>query len=66
MTKKSLSWRALNDRLHAMSEDEVFAMLTHESLNDRRSSILQRLHQRYCALRDARERVEIMAKAVRP
>jgi hypothetical protein len=49
-----------------MSEDEVFAMLTYESLNDRRSSILQRLHQRYCALRDARERVEIMAKAVRP
>jgi hypothetical protein len=33
---------------------------------ERRSSHLQRLHQRYCALRDARERLEIMAKAVRP
>jgi hypothetical protein len=49
-----------------MTEEEVFAMLTHESMTERRSSILQRLHQRYCALRDARERIEIMAKAVRP
>lgn len=63
---KKLSWRALNDMLPSLTEEEVFAMLTHESLNERRSSILQRLHQRYCALRDARERIEIMAKAVRP
>jgi hypothetical protein len=49
-----------------MTEEEVFALLTHESIHERRSSILQRLHQRYCALRDARERIEIMAKAVRP
>jgi hypothetical protein len=63
---KKLSWRSLNDKLPTMTEEEVFAMLTHESLNERRSSILQRLHQRYCALRDARERIEIMAKAVRP
>ena len=63
---KKLSWRALNDKIAALSEDEVFAMLTHETLHERRSSHLQRLHQRYCALRDARERMEIMAKAVRP
>jgi hypothetical protein len=63
---KKLSWRSLNDQLPTLTEEEVFAMLTHESLNERRSSILQRLHQRYCALRDARERIEIMAKAVRP
>jgi hypothetical protein len=63
---KKLSWRSLNDQLPTMTEEEVFAMLTHESMNERRSSILQRLHQRYCALRDARERIEIMAKAVRP
>ena len=63
---KKLSWRSLNDQLPTLTEEEVFAMLTHESLNERRSSILQRLHQRYCALRDARERLEIMAKAVRP
>jgi hypothetical protein len=63
---KKLSWRSLNDQLPTMTEEEVFAMLTHESMNERRSSILERLHQRYCALRDARERIEIMAKAVRP
>jgi hypothetical protein len=63
---KKQSWRALNDQLPSLSEDEVFALLTEETLNERRSSHLQRLHQRYCALRDARERLEIMAKAVRP
>ncbi len=63
---KKLNWRSLNDQLPTMTEEEVFAMLTHESMNERRSSILERLHQRYCALRDARERIEVMAKAVRP
>jgi hypothetical protein len=63
---KKLSWRALNDKIASLSEDEIFAMLTHETLNERRSSHLQRLHQRYCALRDARERLEVMAMAVRP
>lgn len=63
---KKLSWRTLNDKIATLSEEEVFALLTEEQLNERRSSHLQRLHQRYCALRDARERVEIMAMAVRP
>lgn len=63
---KKLSWRRLNDTLSSLSEDEVFALLTEEQLNDRRVSHLQRLHQRYCALRDSRERLEILAKAVRP
>ena len=63
---KKLSWRRLNDTLQSLSEDEVFALLTEEQLNERRVSHLQRLHQRYCALRDARERMEILAGAVRP
>ena len=63
---KKLSWRTLNDKISTLSEEEVFAMLTEEQLTERRSSHLQRLHQRYCALRDARERIEVMAKAVRP
>ena len=53
-------------RFHELTEDEVFAMLTDELLHEKRSSILQRLHQRYCALRDARERVEVLSQAVRP
>jgi len=63
---KKQSWRALNDVLASLSEEEVFALLTHETLNERRSSHLQRLHQRYCALRDARERVEILNQAAKP
>lgn len=63
---KKLSWRALNDQLPMLTEEEVFAMLTDELLHEKRSSILQRLHQRYCALRDARERVEILSQAVKP
>jgi hypothetical protein len=63
---KKISWRALNDRLPLLSEDEVFALLTEEQLHERRASHLQRLHQRYCALRDARERIEIMSGAVKP
>lgn len=63
---KKISWRVLNDRLPLMSEDEVFAMLTQEQLTERRASHLQRLHQRYCALRDARERLEIMSGAIKP
>ena len=62
---KKLSWRTLNDKISTLSEEEVFAMLTEEQLTERRSSHLQRLHQRYCALRDARERVEIMSGAIK-
>jgi hypothetical protein len=63
---KKQSWRALNDQLPSLSEDEVFALLTQETLHERRSSHLLRLHQRYCALRDARERVDILGKAIKP
>lgn len=63
---KKISWRRLNDQLPSMTEEEVFAMLTEEQLTERRASHLQRLHQRYCALRDARERIEIMSGAIKP
>jgi len=63
---KKQSWRRLNDQLPSLTEDEVFAMLTEEQLTERRASHLQRLHQRYCALRDARERIEIMSGAIKP
>ena len=63
---KKISWRRLNDQLPSMTEEEVFAMVTEEQLTERRASHLQRLHQRYCALRDARERIEIMSGATKP
>ena len=63
---KKLNWRELNDRLPSLTEDEILALLNAERATHRRVSILQRLHQRYCALRDARERLEILRDAVRP
>jgi len=49
-----------------MTEDEVLEALSAERTGDRRASVLQRLHQRYCMLRQARERVEIMNEATTP
>jgi hypothetical protein len=59
------SWRWLNENLSAIPEDEVLAMLNEERAVHKRVTFLERLHQRYCALRDARERVEILKEAVK-
>lgn len=56
-------WRWLNANLHERSEEEVFKMLCDERVGERRPFILRRLHQRYCILRAARERAEILAEA---
>jgi hypothetical protein len=63
---KKLSWRALNEQLSTLTEQEVWNMLTEERSTHRRANYLQRLHQRYCAMRDSRERLEILKEAVRP
>lgn len=59
-----LSWRKLNDKLATMTEAQVLDLLNQERATQRRSTVLQRLHQRYTTLRAARERVEIMREAV--
>jgi len=61
---KKLSWRALNNQLSMMSEAEVLSLLDFEKLNEKRSSVLQRLHQRYNVLRVSR--IELMSLAVKP
>lgn len=58
-----LTWRSLNNTLHSLSEAKVLALLEEELKNERRLSILRRLHQRYTALRADRERIEILTKA---
>lgn len=63
---KKLSWRALNEALPLLTEEEVLIMLNDERSTHRRANYLQRLHQRYCAMRDSRERLEILKEAVRP
>lgn len=61
---KKPKWEELNARLSSLTEKQVWALLENELLTYRRASYLNRLHQRYCSLRDARERKEILAKAL--
>lgn len=49
-----------------MTEEQVLEALTNERKNARRASIMLRLHQRYCAMRDSRERIMIMDEAIKP
>ena len=56
------SWRSLQGVIAVLTEEQVKEMLQHEMETTRRSMIVVRLHQRFCALRDARERGEIMVK----
>lgn len=57
------NWRKLNKELALLDEAQVLEMLNAERAGDRRISILERLHQRYTALRSARERMEIFKEA---
>ena len=63
---KKLSWRALNNALSMMSEEEVLSLLQLEKHGEKRASVLQRLHQRYNTLRVSRERIELLSLAVKP
>ncbi len=56
-----MNWRELNAQLNAMSEAEVKALLDAELVDRQRVTFVERLHQRYCALRAVRERAEMMA-----
>lgn len=57
------SWRDLNRVLSEMTELQVKELLDQELSSLRRVTILERLHQRYNALRIARERTELFASA---
>jgi hypothetical protein len=46
-----------------LSEDEIKGMLDDELQGAKRISILQRLHQRYCTLRQTRERIDLLKEA---
>lgn len=63
---KKLSWRALNNQLSMMTEEEVLTLLQVEKHGEKRASVLQRLHQRYNILRVSRERIELLSLAVKP
>ena len=59
-----MNWRTLNKNLKNMREEDIWLMLEEERRCARRRTVLQRLHQRYSAMRTAREREELLAEAV--
>ena len=61
---KKQSWRALNQVLSSLGEEEVLQKLQEERVTYKRVVVLERLHQRYNTLRVARERIEILQEAV--
>jgi hypothetical protein len=61
----NMNWRELNKRLNLLSESEVLALLNDERAGQRRVTFLERLHQRYTALRTARERIELLQEATK-
>jgi hypothetical protein len=61
--KLKLNWRNLNENINSFSEDELKQMIYDELQDRKRSSILERLHQRFTILRANRERLEILAQA---
>ena len=57
------TWRSLNAELRTLNEAQVLEMLMEERANQRRVSVLERLHQRYNTLRVSRERIELLQEA---
>jgi hypothetical protein len=55
-----ITWRELNNILSTKTEGEVWNMLQEEKKGHNRIAVLIRLHQRYCSLRDSRERLELI------
>ena len=58
-----MNWRKLNKEIALMSEDQVLDLLNQERAGAKRISIMERLHQRYTALRTSRERMELLKEA---
>jgi hypothetical protein len=51
--------------MQKFDEQQVLDMLNDERATTKRANYLERLHRRYCALRTARERQEILKEAER-
>lgn len=58
--KEGMGWKELTSALNTMDEETVRAYLNHENSTHKRASYLTRLHQRFCTLRDERERQEVL------
>ena len=57
----NLTWRELLAKMPDMGENEIKELLVQEHSSRRRTTVLLRLHQRFCMLRSERERRELLA-----
>lgn len=57
-----MNWREMTEQINNFDEDQLYDLIEAELKGQRRKSILIRLHQRFCAVRDARERQEILGE----
>lgn len=57
-----MNWRTLMQVIGTLSEDELKRLIDDEVATRKRATFITRLHQRYCMLRAAREREELMAQ----
>lgn len=62
----AISWRKFQSELPNLSESDLLALLDEERTVHKRVSMLERLHQRYNALRVMRERIEILKEGKTP
>lgn len=61
MDYTKLGWEAFIAALSTMDEATVFGLINYEVSTKGRKAYVTRLHQRYCKLRDVRERDELLA-----
>ena len=61
LDQKTANWKVLNANLRLFTEDELKRAMSRKLTIASSKDSAIRLHQRYCAVRDARERAEILA-----
>ncbi len=54
------NWGKLNADIKELREDQLKSLINYEISTKARATFVERLHQRYCMLRDARERAELL------
>jgi hypothetical protein len=57
-----MNWRELQRNFKTYTEADLQKMLEHEMKTEKRVSLVERIHQRLCALRAARERADLFAR----
>lgn len=61
-----VTWRELNREINTLTENDLETLIESELKGQKRVTILERLHQRFCAVRASRERIELLKQALRP